>query len=84
METVYTIWPQSQAPPALCTFLHFVLVVLAGSGNLVLSLRDGTGRNQLGRTADQPARVGDQHLPKLRYRYRTLLQKKLDFAVGPW
>ena len=84
METVYTTWPQSQAPPALCTFFKLKLVVLAGSGNLVLSLRDGTGRHQLGRTADQPARVGDRHLPRLRYRYRTLLQKKLDFADGLW
>jgi hypothetical protein len=54
------------------------------SGNLVLSLRDATGRQLQGRTADEPVRIGDQHLPKFLYRYRKLLHIKLDFFVDPW
>ena len=84
METVYTTWPQSQAPPALCTFFKIKLEVLADSGNLVLFLGNATGRQLPVRTADKPARVGDQSLPKFLYRYRTLLQIKLDLAVSPW
>jgi hypothetical protein len=54
---ILTILPWIPGPASPITFLHFFLVVRASSGTVYP------------RSADK-ARVGDQHLPKYRYRYR--------------